>query len=227
MMKYFALLIFLLVQVQSRMDDGQFVYRSGKYAVYTTRDILGREGRDVACRNYLESFCQWQGKHLASMSETKTYLSNGHTPKCRFQTWHPYYKHCKAVTSTFGHGKRQLYSKAQGIIHHSDTYCGNIDRYFICVDGPSGRQSCPDVQTNIDYPGNDLNAGGMYGRVRGHLPSAAACRAACKRLRGCVGYTFVKSERWPRDNCAVKSSWKEGSRRSSSCCDSQKLDRNC
>lgn len=90
-----------------------------------------------------------------------------------------------------------------------------------------GSSTCPKVQVNIDYPGNDLNAGGMYGRVRGHLPNAAACRDACMKLDRCVGYTFVKSEPSHRDNCAVKSSWVEGSRTSRFCCDSQKLDRSC
>jgi len=85
---------------------------------------------------------------------------------------------------------------------------------------------CPAIQTNVDYPGNDLNAGGLFGRVPG-LRTQEQCADWCKSDSRCVGYTFVKSEPY-RDNCAVKASWNEGSRRAgSSCCDSQKITRGC
>jgi len=84
--------------------------------------------------------------------------------------------------------------------------------------------ACPAVQTNVDFPGNDLNAGGMYGRVPGHL-TRDQCASWCKADARCVGYTFVKSQT-SGDNCAVKSSWVEGSKRAgSSCCDSQQITR--
>jgi hypothetical protein len=83
--------------------------------------------------------------------------------------------------------------------------------------------ACPAVQTNVDYPSNDLNAGGWMGRVPGHF-TREGCEAWCKADSRCVGYTFVKSET-SRDNCAPKSSWVEGSRQTSSCCDSQQITR--
>merc|ERR1719433_197959 len=88
------------------------------------------------------------------------------------------------------------------------------------------RASCPSIQSNVDYPGNDLNAGGMWGRVPGHL-TLAQCDAWCRNDARCVGYTFVKSEK-TRDNCAVKASWKESSRRAgTSCCDSRQITNSC
>jgi len=86
--------------------------------------------------------------------------------------------------------------------------------------------ACPAIQTNVDYPGNDLNAGGMWGRVPGHL-TREQCAAWCKSDSRCVGYTFVKTEP-SADNCAVKSSWNEASRRpGSGCCDSQRITKGC
>lgn len=86
--------------------------------------------------------------------------------------------------------------------------------------------ACPAVQTNVDFPGNDLNAGGMWGRVPGHL-TREQCAAWCKADSRCVGYTFVKTEP-SADNCAVKSSWNEASRRpGSGCCDSQQITKGC
>merc|ERR1712062_21153 len=70
------------------------------------------------------------------------------------------------------------------------------------------------------------NAGGMWGRVPGHL-TREQCAAWCKSDSRCVGYTFVKTEP-SADNCAVKSSWNEASRRpGSGCCDSQQITRGC
>lgn len=84
---------------------------------------------------------------------------------------------------------------------------------------------CDDVQNNIDYPGNDLHVGGYGGRVIGHL-TEAECRSSCMANADCVGYTFVKSET-TRDNCAVKQNWVEGSRTTSSCCNSARISDNC
>jgi len=83
---------------------------------------------------------------------------------------------------------------------------------------------CPAVQTNVDYPGNDLNAGGMFGMVPGHL-TRDQCAAWCKADARCAGYTFFKSSTGG-DNCSVKSSWVESSRHAgTSCCDSQQITR--
>merc|ERR1711953_1370208 len=90
----------------------------------------------------------------------------------------------------------------------------------------AGANLCPAVQTNVDFPGNDLDAGGMWGRVPGHL-TREECAAWCKADSRCVGYTFVKTEP-SADNCAVKSSWNAVSRRpGSACCDSQRITRGC
>jgi len=72
----------------------------------------------------------------------------------------------------------------------------------------------------MDYPGNDLNAGGASGRVPGHL-TETECRVWCLRNTACAGYTFVKTA--SGDNCAVKSSWSTGSGRSSTCCNSARI----
>lgn len=70
---------------------------------------------------------------------------------------------------------------------------------------------CTDMELNIDYPGNDLNAGGYLGRIKGNLPNAAACRKACANTNGCKSWTFVKTT---GDNCAVKRTTKaRGQRR--------------
>jgi len=85
--------------------------------------------------------------------------------------------------------------------------------------------SCMDVETNVDYFGNDLNAGGKFGRIKGHLPNAEACRKACLNTAGCKSWTFVKSEPAGQDNCAVKKTTKaQGNRRANTgCCDSGEL----
>jgi len=84
-------------------------------------------------------------------------------------------------------------------------------------------KACPALQINVDYPGNDLNAGGWMGRVPGHL-SLEGCQTWCKANSRCKGYTFIKSET-SRDNCAPKSSWVEGTKRTNSNCDSQQITR--
>jgi len=95
-----------------------------------------------------------------------------------------------------------------------------------CGDYSLCQAACPAIQTNVDYPGNDLMAGGMLGRVPGHL-TRDECAAWCKADSRCVGYTFIKSES-KNDNCAVKASWDEGSKRTgSSCCDSQQITTGC
>jgi len=74
---------------------------------------------------------------------------------------------------------------------------------------------CTDMEMNIDYPGNDLNAGGNLGRIKGNLPNAAACRKACANTNGCKSWTFVKGTKG--DNCAVKRTTKaRGNRRANS-----------
>merc|ERR1719420_433852 len=55
----------------------------------------------------------------------------------------------------------------------------------------------------IDFTGNDLNAGGLYGRIKGHLPSWQACRGACEGFPGCKSWAFDKVAS-SGDNCAVK-----------------------
>lgn len=84
--------------------------------------------------------------------------------------------------------------------------------------------ACMSIERNRDFPGNDLNAGGKHGRIKGHLPNAEACRAACARTAGCKSWTFVKSEPAGQDNCAVKRTTKaQGRNNAGSCCDSGEL----
>jgi len=86
--------------------------------------------------------------------------------------------------------------------------------------------ACGVVQTNVDFGGNDLNAGGNRGRVPGHL-TRDQCAEWCRADSRCAGYTFVKSQT-SGDNCAVKSSWVESTRRTGmNCCDSQKITTGC
>jgi len=85
---------------------------------------------------------------------------------------------------------------------------------------------CPSVEVNVNYSGNDLNAGGWMGRVRGNMKSAAQCRKACLNLPSCVGYSFVKVE-IHHDNCAVKRVWATSNKRVHYGIDSQKIDRGC
>jgi len=86
--------------------------------------------------------------------------------------------------------------------------------------------SCPSIQRNVDYPGNDLDAGGHLGRVQGHL-TLEQCDAWCRRSSACVGYTFIKNVKIG-DNCAPKSSWNEATRKTGkSCCDSRQVTSDC
>ena len=79
----------------------------------------------------------------------------------------------------------------------------------------------------MDYPGNDLNAGGLYGRVPGNMKTADECRQACIALPDCVGFTFVKVET-VRDNCAVKAAWVASTANSNAnCCDSAEVTDEC
>ena len=79
----------------------------------------------------------------------------------------------------------------------------------------------------MDYPGNDLNAGGLYGRVPGNMKTADECRQACIALPDCVGFTFVKVET-VRDNCAVKAAWVVSTANSNAnCCDSAEVTDEC
>eukprot|EP00392_Amoebophrya_sp_AT5.2_P000540 g541.t1 len=86
-----------------------------------------------------------------------------------------------------------------------------------------------EVKRNRDFNGNDLNAGGSYGRVRGHLPHYRACMEECAKHEGCSGITFVKSMKAGEDNCALKNGKVDWSQpgRSSECCDSGRLSDAC
>lgn len=99
---------------------------------------------------------------------------------------------------------------------------GNWRNSVYKVECSAVKLSCMDVETNVDYNGNDLNAGGKFGRIKGHLPNAEACRKACLKTAGCKSWTFVKSEPAGQDNCAVKRTTKAQGNRSINrgCCDS-------
>ena len=85
---------------------------------------------------------------------------------------------------------------------------------------------CDTIQTNVDYGGNDLNAGGSSGRVKGNMATVEQCRQACVDLPTCAGFTFVKTTT-SGDNCAVKHTWVETSKSSSTCCDSARVTSAC
>ena len=84
---------------------------------------------------------------------------------------------------------------------------------------------CDAILTDTDYLGNDLSAGGLHGRVQGHMADAEACRQECIKLPACVGFTFVKND--VGDNCAVKETWDESSKVINSCCDSGRVRGEC
>ena len=58
------------------------------------------------------------------------------------------------------------------------------------------------------------------------MKNAEECRKACVGLRGCVGFTFVKTET-ERPNCAVKSSWVHYTKTSNTNCDSGRVTNTC
>ena len=78
----------------------------------------------------------------------------------------------------------------------------------------------------MDYPGNDLNAGGLYGRIPGNMKTVDECRQACIALPDCAGFTFVKAET-VHDNCAVKAAWVESAKTNENCCDSSRITDEC
>ena len=89
------------------------------------------------------------------------------------------------------------------------------------------KDNCEETLIDVDYPGNDLNAGGLYGRVPGNMKTADECRQACIALPDCVGFTFVKVET-VRDNCAVKAAWVVSTANSNAnCCDSAEVTDEC
>ena len=89
------------------------------------------------------------------------------------------------------------------------------------------KDNCEETLIDVDYPGNDLNAGGLYGRVPGNMKTADECRQACIALPDCVGFTFVKIET-VRDNCAVKAAWVVSTANSNAnCCDSAEVTDEC
>ena len=57
------------------------------------------------------------------------------------------------------------------------------------------KDNCEETLIDVDYPGNDLNAGGYLGRAKGNMKTAEECRQACIDLPACVGFTFVKEEK--------------------------------
>ena len=139
----------------------------------------------------------------------------------------------------------------------TDCYVCVLVRLTASKGGPRLYRRAGEVYEHIwpgtDLPGNDLDAGGYLGRVKGNKASLYDCALACmahqgtpgeplrRRLSECNSVTWVKSEKGGRDNCALKTrqsyedyidrggTWhyrRVGISRGdpSSCCDSMDLD---
>eukprot|EP00392_Amoebophrya_sp_AT5.2_P001714 g1716.t1 len=81
--------------------------------------------------------------------------------------------------------------------------------------------------------GNDLQAGGLFGRVDGHMDNYESCMGACALEPGCSGIAWVKADA-TGDNCAVKHSLDWASQRDGSGalpfdrrCDSGEMTQDC
>ena len=58
------------------------------------------------------------------------------------------------------------------------------------------------------------------------MRNAEECRQACIDLKGCTGFTFVKSAIY-KHNCALKKKWHRKYKKSSKCCDSGQVTDAC
>ena len=85
---------------------------------------------------------------------------------------------------------------------------------------------CDAFERDTDYPSNDIQAGGISGRVPKVMQSAEECRKACVEKASCAGFTYIMKDK-DKHNCALKSVLDSGTKRRDRGCISGKVTESC